>query len=355
MRTSEIIDLGSPAYDVRVPNESLRASMQTQVLAAQSDRFQQAVEAFRQYFKERPRASSGPLGQIVELDDNESEPSACLTNVLQIPLTQTQWPAKELSLLAWKIERLPDRASTILSIGSGGGDELMFLRARFPDARITAVDYTMRIRGGQQALDLLNVEFIEGDIFATVNNLRSHGASYDLIFSNHVIEHFYEPDEQIASLSLLLVARGVFAAGLPLDAYPLADLLARTSKAPQSIHPLDMNWLDVRHPWKTNESDLAATLRSAGLDDVIIYRRANHASRTIPISLHECQRRERRARVLYALSLQPVISALKVIFGPTPPRRLVRLLFAVDRRLWFGRYRLKVDVQPEVFVTASRQ
>jgi len=45
---------------------------------------------------------------------------------------------------------------------------------------------------------------------------------------------------------------------------------------------------------------------------------------------------------------------MKILFGRRPPRLLVRLLFAVDRRLWFGRYRMKVEVQPEVFVTAIR-
>jgi hypothetical protein len=36
------------------------------------------------------------------------------------------------------------------------------------------------------------------------------------------------------------------------------------------------------------------------------------------------------------------------------PRRLARLVFALDRRLWFGLYRLKTEVQPEVFVMARR-
>jgi SAM-dependent methyltransferase len=354
MRTSEILDQGPPAYEIRVPDNGLRVSMQTQVLAAQPDRFQQAVEAFRRYFRQRPRAS-GPLGRIVELDDNEAEASGSFASVLQTQLRNLQWPAKDLGYLAWKIERLPKWTKNILSIGCGGGTELVLLRARFPDARITALDYTTYVQGGKQALDLLNVEFIEGDIFETVRNLRSRGACFDLIFSNHVIEHFYEPDEQIASLALLLSAGGMFAAGVPLDAYPLADLLAKTSQAPGSIHPLDMNWLDVRHPWKTNESDLAETFINAGLGEVTIYRRENRASRTIPISLDGCRRRERRGRRIYAFSLQPLIAVAKVIFGPTPPRRLARLLFAVDRRLWFGRYRLKVDVQPEVFVTALRR
>jgi hypothetical protein len=57
---------------------------------------------------------------------------------------------------------------------------------------------------------------------------------------------------------------------------------------------------------------------------------------------------------MYALLLKVPFSALKVCFGRNPPRHVARLVFALDRRLWFGRYRLKCEVQPEVFVTAFR-
>ncbi len=65
--------------------------------------------------------------------------------------------------------------------------------------------------------------------------------------------------------------------------------------------------------------------------------------------------REMRARRIESLTLQPWIGAMKVLFGRNPPRRLARLVFAVNRRLWFGRYRLKCDIQPEVFATAVRK
>jgi hypothetical protein len=140
---------------------------------------------------------------------------------------------------------------------------------------------------------------------------------------------------------------------LPLDAYPYCDLLAKIGGRKDLLHPLDLNWLDPRHPWKTNEKDLAATLKNASLEDVRIYQRRNHASARLRKTLEGCRRRERYGRLMYALFLSFPIAVLKS-FSKNPPRRLARLVFALDRRLWFGRYRLKCEVQPEVCVTAVR-
>jgi 2-polyprenyl-3-methyl-5-hydroxy-6-metoxy-1,4-benzoquinol methylase len=202
------------------------------------------------------------------------------------------------------------------------------------------------------------VEFVAGDIFESTKKLGADGSRFDLIFSNHVIEHFYDPDEQISELCSLLKPGGRFTAGVPLDAYPFSDLLAARSRDPQSTNALDMDWLDLRHPWKTNEADLARTLRGAGMGSVVLFRRTHHANNSKcedDLSLEGCTQRERRARRIESLTVQPWIGAMKLLFGRNPPRRLARLVFGVNRRLWFGRYRLKCDIQPEVFATAVRK
>jgi len=355
-----------PAYEMQIDDPQLRIYMQTEVLAGgvRSDCFGQSVAAFRRSFKERPPAvcADGCLGRIVDLDETEGRSDAGLQRAAESLLEQLSFDAMGTEALfrdfAWKVRILPDNIADILSVGCGDGAELVFLRSRFPGAKIIALDYVNKISGQQRTLDLLQAEFLQGDIFESIGGLHSHGLRFDLIFSNHVIEHFYEPDQQIASLCQLLRKGGMFSAGLPLDAYPFADWLAKIGKAPTLAHALDMNWLDLRHPWKTHEADLAATLRRAGLVDVQVYRRRNHANNAksgIQLSLTECREREHRARRAYAFTLKPLVDALKMLFGQNPPRRLVRLVFAVERRLPFGRYRVKCDVQPEVFVTAIRE
>jgi 2-polyprenyl-3-methyl-5-hydroxy-6-metoxy-1,4-benzoquinol methylase len=355
---TEFNDPIQPAYEVRVPDEQLRAQMQTQVLASDYAVFLAAVEAFRNNFKQRPVVCK-LLPRIVELDDSESDVSAEQSIALQRQLDRLislHAPPNDLANYGWKMQLLPAERKNVLSIGCGGGSELIWLRARYPRAKITALDYTLGVRGGRGALDKLDVDFLQGNIFETAENLRQRGSRYDLIFSNHVVEHFYDPDKQIAFLSSLLQPGGIWSAGLPLDGYPLADLLAEIAKEPHAIHPLDMNWLDVRHPWKTTECDLASTLLNAGLADVTVYRRASHFGNSArPMSRTECKSRERAARRIYARSVGPVVSAAKMLFRSKPPTIVARLIFAIDRRLWFGRYRVKMEVQPEVFVTALRR
>lgn len=359
----DILDLAVPAYEVRIADQDVCVYMQTEVLAGgrHPHSFQKALDAFRTNFRKRRHAGSQSLGRIVELDIAQSEIDRPLAEIAAYHLEQMQVDAGRFADLfndyGWKLRQLPNHPAHILSIGCGSGVELAFLRAKFPSAGITALDYDLRIGGGPRTLELLNVEFFQGDIFDSARLLQTQGRRFDLIFSNHVIEHFFEPDRAIANLAQLLRKDGMFSAGVPLDAYPFADLLEKFSAEPASIHGLDLNWLDLRHPWKTNEADLAATLLESDLGKVTLYRRtnsANNSKSSIDLSLSECRDRERRSRVLYNVLIQPIVGTMKVLFGLNPPRRLARLVFALDRRIWFGRYRIKLDTQPEVFVTAIK-
>ena len=350
-----------PAYHTPILSETLRFYAQAQVLAGHEnpERFQQTVEAFRQVFSERavlpPAASPGTLVEL-EREDTEATPSwrGAVVSTFEALGYEKDEIHRILGDYEWKVGQLAAGHNRILSIGCNRGDELVFLRARYPDATITALDYPQLAGRAEKVADRVHCEFIAGDIFDSLARLRGEGRFFNLIFSNHVIEHLFEPDSQITSMTGLLSPGGEFSAGLPLDAYPHRELLARKANCPARIHTLDINWLDPRHPWKTNELDLAVTLTRTGLQDIKIYRRLHHTSRTYPISLDGCRRRERRGALLYSLLIDPLVLALKACLGRTPPRRIARLVFAVDRRLWFGRYCLKCDVQPEVFVAASR-
>lgn len=362
MNVSEIVDT-VPAYLVGLTEARVRYYAQARTLAGETDPgiFREAVDSFRANFGVRPQGGDGTRGQIVDLSGDEADPDGHFRETVGEYFARLGIDAKEAESLfrdyGWKMRQLPDGVGRILSVGCGGGRELIFLRSRYPEAQIVALDYGMGVEGGSGTLDILGVEFVAGDIFESTKKLGADGPRFDLIFSNHVIEHFYDPDEQISELCSLLKAGGLFTAGVPLDAYPLSDLLAERSRDPQSTNALDIDWLDLRHPWKTNEADLARTLLGAGMGSVVLFRRVHHANNSkceVDLSLEGCTQREMRARRIESLTLQPWIGAMKLLFGRNPPRRLARLVFAMNRRLWFGRYRLKCDIQPEVFATAVR-
>jgi SAM-dependent methyltransferase len=349
-----------PAYHTPITSGTLRFYSQAQVLAGPEnpERFGQAVEAFRRAFSERPvaRPLTSP-GTLVELEQEDTDGTPPWRQTVVSTFEALGYDRGEIRRLLtdyeWKVRQLADRHDRILSVGCNRGDELVFLRARYPDAKITALDYPQP-GGMDRIVDRVGCDFIAGEIFDSLAEFRRKGRSFDLIFSNHVIEHLFDPDREIGSMAGLLRQGGEFSAGVPLDAYPHQALLAKKAKRPDLIHALDINWLDPRHPWKTNELDLATTLGNAGLEDVKIYRRLHHTSRPYPISLEGCRRREKKGALFYSLLVAPVVFALKGCFGRNPPRFIARMVFAADRRLWFGRYRLKCDVQPEVFVAASK-
>jgi len=357
--TSEICQSAVPAYETPVADPEIR--FRVQVVDSVSNYHKRwlrpAFKSFGESFKRRPSPPDGTLGHLVELEGPDAEPEAGLQAAAQQTMDLfgfiKPFSASYIGDFCWKVQRLPPNLSNILAVGCGRGAELIFLRARFPKSRIMALDYTAPKGEWANLQQALNVEFVAGDIFENLDKLETSHGMFDLVFSNHVLEHFYEPDRQIKGLVKVLIRGGVFAAGLPLAAYPYADLLAGVAKDPSSAHLLDMNWTDIGHPWKTNESDLANTLINAGLVNVVVYRRASHTSRMLPLSMDECARLERRARKVYSWTLQPVVQLLKSLFGPEPPAFVSRYLFAVDRRLWFGRHRILNDVSPEVFVTAT--
>ena len=106
----------------------------------------------------------------------------------------------------------------------------------------------MSSANGRRALELLGVDFLPGDIFESMRTLQTNGRHFDLIFSNHVVEHFYEPDDALATMAGVLNEGGMFSSALPWDAYPMGDLLRAIAENPTRTHGLDINWLDLRHP-----------------------------------------------------------------------------------------------------------
>jgi SAM-dependent methyltransferase len=233
----------------------------------------------------------------------------------------------------WEANLSPRNATNVLVLGCGDGVELLFLRAVLPEARLTALDYGNSLLPG--IAEATGVQFLAGDMHEHLRGLRRE---YDLAFSNHTLEHMYSPDATLATVAALLVPGGHILSTLPLmgeHGSPFLERVRRQAEHGGRIHPVDVVFFDLGHPWKTNPADLAATLECAGFVGVRVYQRAGHKGRPMAASEAELHRRRRTARLLYGVLLAPVRWVAKGLWalglGQSP-----RWLFALERRLPFG-------------------
>lgn len=250
---------------------------------------------------------------------------------------------KHLDDFEWEANLVPRAAKNVLVIGCGDGIELIFLRAVLPQANITAIDYRNSLL--PRLADAVGLNFLEGDIG---KHLPTLGQEYDLIFSNHTLEHLYAPDATLSVFARLLVQGGHLLSTMPIvgtDGTPFLGRIRefirdRSSNAAATIHPLELDYFDCGHPWKTNPDDLMATLKGAGFTDVRIYQREGHRCR--PAKLSDRQYRLRRNVMVFTHRI--VFGAPRrlamVLFPRNVPSWLPVLFFALQRRLPFGANRV---------------
>jgi SAM-dependent methyltransferase len=250
--------------------------------------------------------------------------------------------------LGWKVARVPREARSVLVLGSATCREAVFLRHHLPDARIVCTDFVdQRIPGIERAL---GIEFHAGDFHAL---LAANPVAFDVVFSNHVLEHLFDPGKTLAHLRAALAPGGCMVAALPLDGQPGTPFSAALNAS--ELHPLDMCTVDVGHAWKTNVSELLRALRAAG------FEASEFSGRDGVFSVADREFGDRRAferharlglwlnRALFA----SVRGALKRIFPSEVPALALKVVFGVEHRVWFGSNRLKNDFSIECLVVAK--
>lgn len=253
---------------------------------------------------------------------------------------------------AWEANLVPHDTRSALVIGYGDGIELMFLRAVLPEAKITALDYDDFM--SSECKRATGAHLFQGDFHALLANF---GQEFDLIFSNHTLEHLYTPEEVLTTLAGLLLDRGTLISILPMDAMPGCPFLSKVADAAarKVIHPLDLVYLDAGHPWKTNPADLNATLQEAGFEQPTLYQRREHISRPM-----EGGERRFNAALFAGMTLHTLFFGLprslaKVLFPKNPPAIISRCLLGAERRIWFGTNMLKNRFSQEVLVLARKK
>jgi SAM-dependent methyltransferase len=251
----------------------------------------------------------------------------------------------------WEANLVPRETKAALVLGCADGRELMFLRAVLPDATITALDYEDQM---SEALKrAVGVRFFQGDMNAL---LESFGREFDLVSSNHTLEHLYTPNEVLTTLAGLLRENGALISTLPLDGMDGSPFLekVKAAAAKKTAHPLDVVYLDAGHPWKTNPADLEMTFQEVGFERPLIYQRAMHLSRYASFGPTRFKAELALGSALHAVCFGWPRSIAKMLFSKNPPRFFARVLLGMERRMWFGSNNLKNRYTHEVLVLARK-
>lgn len=341
---------------IKISDPSIRAYLRRYpfVSGPDMDMNNKSLDVIRKAIRIRRNNSPAEIttedGVKTEIDPEENKRASALFENLGGDKVQYK---NLLNDYGWRVNKIPRDATEVLSIGCGNGHELIFIKAVLPHADITAIDDRNKI---DRRLDsIMNFKFIEGDFNRVSGKLENR---YDLIFSNHFLEHNCDPDSLIKNIFNLLRPGGVLIAGLPLDSSSdnvFSEEILKLSNNPDRLHPIDLNYFDPGHPWKTNAADLTATLRNNKFSAITIYQRSQHPSRYIAGSEKRYDDKLKRARCLNKIFFSPLHSLIKLIFPRSPPYIVRKILFAVESRCWFGSNWLKANFSPDVVVVAQRE
>jgi SAM-dependent methyltransferase len=340
-----------PAVLIRIPEPQLQVYLQNHPFASgpdpeANDRSRRAIE---QHLELRP---AGRPASVRYLKDEEIKLAPEEDSRLAMMMDQLGIAKKEKQRLIedylWKAAFIPRKAKSVLVLGCGNGEELLFIRAVLPLSTITAIDLKENLKPGLK--ELLKISFYCCNIGNLPEVLPS---GFDLIYSNHVLEHMYDPE---AILTLLGKFGKSLVSALPMDgaqSAPFARKIAELARTSDKLHPLDVIMLDGGHPWKTNETDLHSTLTEAGFSNIRFYGRAHHLSRTFRGGRNLFIAQRLLGSWLHRLILGTLRSLLKLIFPHNPPEMVIKIFFAGENRLWFGANRLKNRFAPEVLIVAE--
>ena len=339
-----------PAVLLKVPGATMHRYMQQYPYASGPDEAhnRQCLEILRASITFRNATHTAVIpeeGEASFSDEELRRATVFLTSLGQSPrnITRTR------DDFVWRVKPISPHVRTVLSLGCGDGSELAVLRVILPHARIDAIDWVQKIspRGVQE----LGVNFEVADF----NDLLSvQKRQYDVIFTNHVLEHLYDPDATLQGLRQWLQPGGVLVSALPLDADPqrpyVHDMM-RLLESPDRIRLTDLDLIDLGHPWKTNLEDVCSTMHQAGFSKVRLLQRTLHVSRMTPGGHAACRRMTQWGRMAGSLVFGLPRTALK-LHGDAPLRAR-KILYGLETRLLVGRSRLKNLLAPEVLAVAT--
>lgn len=341
---------------IRVSDPAMQAYMQRYPFAEGPDEtmnLRARDEAAKgMFFRE-----AGPAVVPVQLSPEEAKLGAAeeqrAVAMLDAIGLSSELQAKHLDDFGWEANLVPCEARNVLVIGCGDAVEMVFLRAVAPEAQLTGVDYHDSVLPGLK--DAVGMTLLTGDMHDRLRELRPE---YDLVFSNHTLEHMYDPDKTLAMLAGLLVEGGSLISTFPMMAQegtPFLEKVRSGVRRRGSMLPLmDMVYFDLGHPWKTNPADAQATLKRAGFAEVKLFQRRDHPCRTVSLSGAALEQERGAAVARNRRLLGPLVGIAARMMRPEVSLRVRKLILAVSRRVSFGTNRVMNEYSEEVLVLARK-
>jgi len=331
-------DLHTRALEIRVTEPELQAYLQRYPFASGPD----------ENLNSRGRAAAlagmalRPATQAVSPTQLTLEASALLHELEAVArqlMTQIGISAamQEIHVddFGWEANLVPRTTKSVLVMGCGDGIELIFLRAVLPNARLTAVDYYNSLLPGLK--EAVDVELYQGDLSVLLPSLPRE---FDLVYSNHTMEHLFDPEKTLRTLASLLISGGCLVSVFPMhgsSGSPWTNFARRIADEHRSVHPVDFVSLDLGHPWKTNAGDVVRTFEATGFHDAELFQRQGHFSRALKRTAAEYERERARQMLLNHWLLAPTRWTIRHLFPARhTPDFVVRLWFALERRVPFG-------------------
>src|SRR5262245_50152762 len=335
------------ALQIAISDKDVQAYLQRHPfgIGHRADFNQTVLANLRRFLQIRPEspASDWQVTDSARLDLTPEERGSVRNwfERLKVHESQRSWAWRS---LAWKVSRIPRDSRSVLSIGCGGGIELILIRALLPQANLVAVDFDDKVPPEVKAAIELRFHKTHFNDF-----LAGNQEQFDLVFCNHVLEHLFEPEVTLGLVRRSLRPGGSLIAGLPMEGCSdgvFASAMRRMASKPAALHALDSGALDAGHAWKTNPADLKATLEKEGFSEIRLHLRKTQ-NRLIDTVTRKV------GIFLYVCSFGAARESLKVLSPGAMSDGLVRCFIAAERRCWFGANRLKNRFAKEILVQAQ--
>ena len=240
----------------------------------------------------------------------------------------------------WKLpsEILNNRDfKNICAIGCGSGVELYFLRKKFPNSKIVAVNWVNDIP--VNLLKKLKIDFFVEDLYEF---LLKNKSKFDLIFSNYVLEHSPDINKLLFLIKESLTEKGVTINCLPLHFYNnnfVKDRLEKFANKLISFDNFDMSLLDPGHSWKTNPNDIFS--KCSLFSNTKIIGNYNYVVRYFNFSKDSWIYYLKLIQVLNAFFYQPIIYLFRYTHKLCRFNLIVRIFYKLEKKIFFSNYKLQ--------------
>ena len=247
----------------------------------------------------------------------------------------------------WKFQKIQDsRKLNILAIGCGFGIEIYFLNKFFKNSKITACNWINDL-----PKKLIFDKKINLQIQDINDYLEKNKNSFDLIFSNYVLEHMYDIGDTVKKIYHSLNFTGYTLNCIPLHNYNnyINKKLNLISK--NNFDQFDMSIIDLGHPWKTNPDDIREKFKL--FDKVVIYGNKNQVVRYFNFNIKNWRYYLKIISFLNKYLYSVFILIFRLFYKISKLKIIIKLFYKIEKKLFFSNYKVQNFV-PSVLILAKK-